>query len=112
MPKYITTMRYSPGSWARMIASHGDRTKALRNMMEALGGNLDCVYWRFGTEDALVIADLPDSVCASALHAAVIKTGAFKKVETHELLTQEQLLQFLDLARDTAEVFEVPGAQG
>ena len=112
MPKYITTMRYSPGSWARMIASHGDRTKALRNMMEALGGRLDSVDWRFGTEDALAILDLPDSICASALHAAVIKTGAFKKVETHELLTQEQLLETLDLARDTAEVFEVPGQQG
>ena len=48
MPKYITTMRYSPGSWARMITSHGDRTKALQTMMEALGGRLDSVYWRFG----------------------------------------------------------------
>jgi uncharacterized protein with GYD domain len=112
MPKYMISMRYSPGSWARMIRSHGDRTKALRRMMEALGGSLDCVYWEFGTEDAVAVADLPDSICASALHAAVIKTGAFKKVETHELLTQEQLLESLDLARDTAEVFEVPGHQG
>jgi hypothetical protein len=42
----------------------------------------------------------------------VIKTGAFKKVETYELLTQEQLLETLDLARDTAQAFEVPGQQG
>lgn len=112
MPKYIITMRYSPGSWARMIASHGDRAKALRHIVEALGGSLDCVYWRFGTEDALVIVDLPDSVCASALHAAAIKTGAYKKVETQELLTHEQLRETLDLARDAAEVFEVPGQQG
>lgn len=93
MPKYMISMRYSPGSWARMISSHGDRTKALRRMMEAVG-------------------DLPDAVSASALHAAVIKAGAFKKVEMHELLTQEQLLQCLDLARDTADVFEMPGQQG
>ena len=112
MTKYMISMRYSPGSWARMISSHGDRTKALRRMMEALGGSLDCVYWEFGTEDVMALVDLPDSVCASALHAAVIKTGAFKKVETHEILTQEQLLQSLDLARDAAEVFEVPGQQG
>ena len=111
MPKYMISMRYSSGSWSRMIKSHGDRTKALRRIMEALGGSLECVYWEFGTEDAMAIVDLPDSVCASALHAAVIKTGAFKKVETHELLTQEQLLLSLDLARDTAEVFEVPGQQ-
>ncbi len=112
MPKYITTMRYSPGLWARMINSPGDRTKALRGMMEALGGSLDCLYWQFGTEDALAIVDLPDSVSASALTAAVTKTGAFKKVETHELLNQEQLLETLDLAKDAAQVFEVPGQQG
>jgi uncharacterized protein with GYD domain len=112
MTKYMISMRYSPGSWARMITSPGDRTKAMRRMMEALGGDLESMYWQFGTEDAVAIGELPDSVSASALHAAVIKTGAFKKVETHELLTQQQLLQFLDLARDTAEVFEVPGRQG
>ena len=49
---------------------------------------------------------------ASALHAAVIRTGVFSRVETHELLTQEQLIHCLDLARETAEVFEPPGQQG
>jgi uncharacterized protein with GYD domain len=112
MPKYLVRMRYSPGSWARMIYSHGDRTKALRCMMEALGGSLDCFYWQFGIEDAVAIVELPDSISASALTAAATKTGAFKRVETHELLTQEQLLAILDLARDAAEVFEVPGQQG
>ena len=112
MPKYMTRMCYSTGSWARMINSNGDRTKALRCLMEALGGILECLYWQFGTEDALAIVDLPDSVSASALTAAVTKTGAFKKVQTHELLTQDQLLATLDLARDAAEVFEVPGQQG
>jgi uncharacterized protein with GYD domain len=112
MPKYLVRMRYSPGSWARMIYSHGDRTKALRRMMEALGGSLDSVYWQSGTEDALAIVDLPDSISANALIAAATKTGAFMSVDTHELLTQEQLLAILDLARDAAEVFEVPGAPG
>lgn len=112
MRKYSARFRYSPGSWARMIYSHGDRPTALRHMMEALGGSLECVYWQFGTEDALAIVDLPDSVCASALIAAAIKTGAFKEVEMNELLTHEQLLATLDLARDVAEVFVVPGDQG
>src|SRR5258708_39836549 len=79
MPKYITTMRYSPGSWARMIASHGDRTKALQHMMEALGGSLDCVYWRFGAEGAPVIGDLSHSVSARALHPTTVKPGALTK---------------------------------
>lgn len=112
MPKYFARMSYSPGSWARMINSHGDRTKALRRLIEALGGSLDCVYWRAGAEGALAIVDLPDSISASALIAAATKTGAFKEVETHELLTQEQLVATLDLARDAAQAFEVPGQQG
>ncbi len=112
MPKYLVRMCYSPGSWARMIYSHGDRTKALRLLMEALGGGLDSLYWESGTEDALAIVDLPDSISANALTAAVTKTGAFRSVDTHELLTQEQLLAVLDMARDAAEVFEVPGQQG
>ena len=63
-----------------MITSHGDRTKALRRMMEALGGSLESMYWQFGTEDSVAVGELPDSVSASALHAAVIKTGAFMRV--------------------------------
>jgi len=112
MPRYMARMCYSPGSWARMIYSHGDRTKALRRMLEALGGSLDCVYWESGTEGALAIVDFPDSISANGLIAAATKTGAFKWVETYELLTQEQLLAVLDVARDAAEVFEVPGAPG
>jgi uncharacterized protein with GYD domain len=112
MPKYLVRMSYSPGSWARMIYSHGDRTQAMRRVMEALGGSLDCLYWQSGTEDALAIVELPDTISANALTAASTKTGAFKSVETYELLTQEQLLAILDMARDVAEVFEVPGQQG
>jgi uncharacterized protein with GYD domain len=111
MPKYITHMSYSNGSWARMIRSPGDRHAALEHMMEALGGSLDSLYWQLGTQDALAIADLPDSVTACALNTAITKTGAFKTVETHELLTQKQLLEVLALARDAAQVFEVPGQQ-
>jgi uncharacterized protein with GYD domain len=111
MPKYITRMSYSTGSWARMINNPGDRHSALEHIIEALGGTLESLYWQLGTQDALLIANLPDSVTAGALNTVITKTGAFKTVDTHELLTQKQLLDFLALARDTADVFEVPGEQ-
>lgn len=111
MPKYLTRMCYSSGSWARMINSPGDRTSALQRMTQSLGGSLDCLYWQLGTQDALAIVNLPDSVTAAALNEAVSKTGAFKSVEMYELLTQEQLLETLTLARDAAQGFEVPGQQ-
>ena len=45
----------------------------------------------FGSHDGLVITDAPDSIGAAALSVTVGSTGAFKNLETHELLTQEQL---------------------
>ena len=55
--------------------------------------------------------NLPDTVRAEALITAMTKTGAFKSVEAHELLTQQQLITTLDLARDAGQVFEAPGQQ-
>lgn len=109
MPKYLTTFTYSSGSWARLIDSPEDRTKVARKVVEALGGTLECVYWKMETDDGLAIADFPDSVAASAVHAAILKTGAFKNLDTHELLTQQQLRDRLVLARDASNVYEAPG---
>jgi len=53
-----------------------------------------------GTHDGIATADLPGSVSAAALSVAVTSTGAFKQVQTHELLTQEQLGQTLQMAQN------------
>jgi uncharacterized protein with GYD domain len=109
MPKYMTVFTYSCGSWARMISNPGDRTTTARQTLESVGGSLECIYWQLGTQDGIVIADVPDAVTAGALTTAMTKTGAFKSVETHEMLTQRQLIATLELARDAAEVYEAPG---
>jgi len=111
MRKYITNFTYSSGSWARMISSPGDRTTAAQQTLESIGGSLECLYWELGTHDGYSIVNLPDTVSAEALIAAMTKTGAFKTMEAHELLTQQQLFATLDLARDAAQVFEAPGQQ-
>lgn len=111
MPKYIAIFAYSSGSWARLIKSPGDRTAAARATLESMGGSLECLYWQLGTHTGYVIADVPDSVSASALVTAINKTGAFKSVEAHELLTERQLRATLDLARDAAQVYVPPGQQ-
>ncbi len=109
MTKYIAIFSYSNGSWARMIDSPGDRTTAVQELLESLGGSLECLYWQLGTHDGYAIGDVPDSVTAEAVAAAMTKTGAFKSVEAHELLTQQQFNATLDLAKDAAQVYEVPG---
>jgi uncharacterized protein with GYD domain len=109
MPKYVAYFTYSSGSWARLINSPEDRTRAAQSVVKALGGTLECIYWQMDSEDGLAIADFPDSVAASAVEAAIYKTGAFKSVKGHELLTQDQVRDRLALARDAAQVYEVPG---
>ena len=109
MPKYIAIFTYSSGSWARMVNSPGDRTLAIEHMLESVGGSLECLYWALGTHDGYAIFEVPDSVTAEAVEQAMTKTGAFRSRKTHELLTQKQLIDTLHLARDVAQVYELPG---
>ncbi len=92
-----------------MINSPGDRSTAAQEVVEALGGTLECIYWSTDRDDGLAIADYPDTVAASAVQTAINKTGAFKSVDVHELLTRQQLTERLVLARDAAQVYQVPG---
>ena len=112
MAKYAFFFSYSSDAWARMIKSPGDRTAAVRQLADSLGGSLESMYWMFGPYDGIVIADVPDSVGAAALSVAVTSTGSFKQVETHELLTQEQLGQMLSRAVEGTQGYQAPGQQG
>jgi uncharacterized protein with GYD domain len=95
-----------------MISTPGDRTAALRQVLDSVGGSLDSVHWMFGPYDGIVFLDVPDSVSAAAVSVAVGSTGAFKHLETHELFTQEQLDETLAKARNVAQLYQRPGQQG
>jgi uncharacterized protein with GYD domain len=109
MAKYAIFFSYSGATWGRMINSPGDRTAAVRRLADSVGGSIESVYWMFGTHDGIVIADIPDSVSAAAVSVAVASTGAFAHVQTHELLTQEQLGQALQKAGDAKRAYQPPG---
>ena len=66
-------------------------------------------YWEIGTRSVYAIVDMPDSATMAAAAAAVTKTGAFKSVDSHELLTQDQLSTVLALAGDVSKSYRVPG---
>jgi uncharacterized protein with GYD domain len=112
MAKYALFFSYTSDAWARMINNPGDRTSAVRQLVDSLGGTLECVYWMLGDRDGIVIADLPDSATAAAVSIAVTSTGAFKHAETRQLLTQQQLGQALEKAKNLAQVYQPPGQQG
>jgi uncharacterized protein with GYD domain len=109
MAKYVIFFSYTSEAWARMIQNPGDRIAAVRQLTDSVGGSMECAYWMFGAKDGLVIFDVPDSVSAAALSVAVGSTGSFKSLETHELLSQEQLSQVLSRSKAAAQAYRPPG---
>jgi uncharacterized protein with GYD domain len=109
MLTYVVIFVYSSGSWARMLKVPEDRASAEAALMEHLGGSLQAIYWEVETASAYVIAELPDSVSATAVITAATKTSAFKEVHAHEVLTQDQFREMVTLAQSSEGVYRPPG---
>lgn len=109
MGRFLIQATYTSGAWARMLKIADDRTTAVSDLMESVGGSLEVMYWDVERTTAFVIAYLPDSVAAAAVVTAVTQTGSFTSISAHELLDREQLQDALLLARDSSAVYRVPG---
>jgi uncharacterized protein with GYD domain len=109
MLKFVMILNYSSASWARMLKVTEDRAAAVKALIEHFGGSLESIYWEVATASSHVIADLPDSVTATAVITAATKTGAFKDAQIHEVLTQDQLHEMVALARSSEDVYHPPG---
>jgi uncharacterized protein with GYD domain len=113
MAKYVVFFTYTSDSWERLIKNpEFDRTAAMRQLADSLGGTHESIYWMAGPYDGFNIIDVPDSVSAAALSFTLASSGAFKHVETHELLSEQQMGQALQKGRDSSQVYRAPGRQG
>jgi uncharacterized protein with GYD domain len=109
MTLFLMEFTYSSGSWARMIRNKDDRQTAIGILMKAVGGELERIYWDVENGSAVVLAELPDTLVATAVRVAAIQTGAFTQSRIRELLTQSQLADMLLLAGDASKVYRAPG---
>ncbi len=112
MAKYAVYFTYTSDSWERLVKNpEFDRAAAMRHLADSMGGTLESIYWMSGPYDGFNIIDVPDSVTAAALSVTLTSSGAFKHVETHELLSEQQMGQALEKGRDSTQVFRAPGQQ-
>lgn len=109
MPKYMLLGSYSSESWARMIENPGDRTAAARAAAEAVGGSVEALYWAFGPDDVVVIADIPDDTTAAAVSVAVTSSGALRNLRTIRLFSPEEGVEMLRKAQTVAAGYRRPG---
>ena len=95
--------------WMTELSAHYGLTDRLdigtRVRPLARGGKLESMHFSFGSDDAVLIADLPDNVAAIRLSTAVGASGLVS-IRTTPLLTVEEM----DKALDKGANYRAPGS--
>ena len=95
MPLYLTRFRYTPETWAMLIAQPEDRRRAASAYIESVGGQLHGFWYGFGTHDGHTLWEAPDNVSMAAVVLAIGAGGALHSMETTVLMTVEETLEAL-----------------
>ena len=79
MPKYLIQGSYSQQGLKGMLKEGGSkRREAAEQIIKGTGGRLEAYYYAFGSDDFVIIAELPSNVDAAALSFAVNASGAVR----------------------------------
>ena len=90
MPKYLIQGSYSQQGLNGMLKEGGSkRREAAEQIIKGTGGRLESYYYAFGSDDFVIIAELPSNVDAAALSMAVNAIGAVHSRMT-VLITPEE----------------------
>lgn len=90
MPTYLIQGSYSQQGLKGMLNEGGSkRREAAEQIIKGVGGQLEGYYYAFGSDDFVIIADLPSNVDAAALSFAVNASGAVHSRMT-VLITPEE----------------------
>jgi uncharacterized protein with GYD domain len=90
MAKFLWKASYTSNGVKGVLKEGGTgRRAAVEKVVEGLGGKVDAFYFAIGEHDVYVIADLPDTVTATAVSLTVNASGVVA-LQTVELLTPEQ----------------------
>src|SRR5438874_8359726 len=86
MAYYLMEVGYAPEAWKTLLKKPEDRTKAIRPVIEKLGGSLEGAWFAFGDYDLVIIAQMPDNVSAAAFSLAAAAGGALRSIKTTPLM--------------------------
>lgn len=79
MAKYLYVGSYTTDGVKGLMKDGGTgREKAVRELIESVGGTMDAIYFSFGEDDVFVIADFPDNASGAAVALTVGASGAFQ----------------------------------
>jgi uncharacterized protein with GYD domain len=91
MGRYLWQVRYSAEGAQGLLAQGGSaRRDAIVAMVESVGGRVESCYFALGTDDLIVIGEVPNEVIAEALSVQTAASGGAVSRAT-PLLTPEQV---------------------
>jgi uncharacterized protein with GYD domain len=108
MPLFMIEFGYTPESWAGLVKNPENREETVGHILEDAGCKLHNIWYAFGENDGFALFEAPDATTAGGLAIAIASSGAFRKFETHVLMTQDEALEALEKAGEVA--YSVPGA--
>ncbi|PWU17586.1 MAG: GYD family protein [Candidatus Rokuibacteriota bacterium] len=109
MPLYMITFGYQPEVWAGLVKSPENRTDTVSRMLEDAGCKLHGLWYAFGESDGFALVEAPDNVTGAGLSLAITSSGAFRKLETTVLMTQDEVLEALEKAQEVGYVAPAAG---
>ena len=106
MPKFLVSAKYtSDGTTGLLRSSASARRKAVEDLVTSLGGTLDAFYFSFGSDDAIIIIDLPSTEAALSVAFAVRASGMVQSTTTPLISVDEA-----DRAVEHHVAYRPPGA--
>ena len=107
MPKYMIQANYTAEGFSGLMKdSASGRRNAVSKLVETNGGKLESFYFAFGSDDVVLIVDLPSNETAAAIAVSVCATGVVR-LRTTPLLTVEEV----DGALKKRVIYRAPGMQ-
>jgi uncharacterized protein with GYD domain len=105
MPKFLMEVSYTSEGAKGLLKDGGTKRRAAaKAAAESVGGTLESMYYAFGKNDAVLIADFPDTAAAAALAITLAASGAVTN-RTTLLLSVEDI----DAATKRAPSYTPPG---
>jgi uncharacterized protein with GYD domain len=106
MPLALTLFAYTPEALAELARNPEDRSMAVRELVEGMGGRLIAFYHSFGEYHGAIIAEVPDDITGTAVSIAAQSAGHLKAYKEIPLLDIEEGLEAL--RRASAAAFRGP----
>ena len=105
MSRYLLQVAYTQSGVQGVLKEGGtSRRDTIAKLVANSGGTLESFDFAFGTDDVVVILDMPDHASVAALSMAVGSSGA-ARVNTTPLITPEEI----DKAAGISVSYRAPG---